>query len=67
MSWDPGNPTRLPVDPAVSEGRVPGRTSEEVPELHEVGCPPELRERIEALMARYPDRKSASIPARRRR
>jgi len=63
VSWDPNDPAGLPVDPAVSEGRVPGRTSEEVPELHEVGCPPELRERIEALMARYPDRKSASIPA----
>jgi NADH-quinone oxidoreductase subunit E len=53
----------LPVDVAVSEGRVPGRREEGVPELHEVDCPPQLRERIEALMARYPDRKSASIPA----
>jgi NADH:ubiquinone oxidoreductase subunit E len=53
----------LPVDRAVTEGRVPDRTSEEVPELHEVGCPEELRERIEELMSRYPDRKSASIPA----
>jgi len=56
-------PSRLPVDPAVSEGRIPGRAEEEVPELHEVDCPPELRERIEALMSRYPDRRSASIPA----
>ncbi len=53
----------LPVDPAISEGRVPDRTPEAIPELHEVGCPPELRERIETLMSRYPDRKSASIPA----
>ena len=53
----------LPVDPAVSEGRVPDRSPEQVPELHEVDCPAELRERIEALMGRYPDRKSASIPA----
>ena len=53
----------LPVDQAVSEGRVPGRREEEIPELHEVDCPPQLRERIEALMARYPDRRSASIPA----
>lgn len=53
----------LPVDRAVSEGRVPDRREEQVPELHEVECPPELRERIEALMARYPDRRSASIPA----
>jgi len=53
----------LPVDRAVSEGRVPDRTSEQIPELHEVDCPAELRERIEELMSRYPDRKSASIPA----
>jgi len=54
---------RLPVDKALVEGRVPGRSPQEIPELHEVDCPPELRERIEELMARYPDRKSASIPA----
>jgi NADH-quinone oxidoreductase subunit E len=53
----------LPVDVAVTEGRVPDRASEGVPELHEVGCPEELRERIELLMSRYPDRHSASIPA----
>jgi len=53
----------FPVDRAVSEGRVPDRASEGVPELHEVGCPDELRERIEALMGRYPDRHSVSIPA----
>lgn len=55
--------SELPVDPAVREGRVPDRSSEEIPELHEVNCPPELRERIETLMGRYPDRRSASIPA----
>ena len=53
----------LPVDQALTEGRVPDRSPQEVPELHEVGCPDELRERIEELMSRYPDRKSASIPA----
>jgi NADH-quinone oxidoreductase subunit E len=53
----------FPVDPAVSEGRVPERSPEGVPELHEVGCPDELRERIEGLMGKYPDRHSASIPA----
>jgi NADH-quinone oxidoreductase subunit E len=53
----------LPVDPALTEGRVPDRAPEGVPELHEVDCPAELRERIETLMSRYPDRKSASIPA----
>jgi NADH:ubiquinone oxidoreductase subunit E len=53
----------LPVDRAVTEGRVPDRTHEQVPELHEVDCPADLQERIEELMSRYPDRKSASIPA----
>ncbi len=53
----------LPVDRAVSEGRVPDRSPERIPELHEVDCPAELRERIEELMSRYPDRKSASIPS----
>jgi NADH-quinone oxidoreductase subunit E len=53
----------LPVDPAVSEGRVPDRVPEGVPELHEVDCPPELRERIETLISRYPERHSVSIPA----
>jgi NADH-quinone oxidoreductase subunit E len=53
----------FPVDPAVNEGRVPERESEGVPELHEVGCPDGLREHIEVLMGKYPDRRSASIPA----
>ena len=55
--------SELPVDPAVSEGRVPERASAAIPELHEVDCPPELREQIEILMERYPDRHSVSIPA----
>jgi NADH-quinone oxidoreductase subunit E len=53
----------FPVDPAVSEGRVPDRAPEGIPELHEVDCPPELREQIETLMGKYPDRHSVSIPA----
>jgi NADH-quinone oxidoreductase subunit E len=53
----------LPVDVALTEGRVPERAEEQIPELHEVDCPAELRERVEQLMSRYPDRKSASIPA----
>ena len=53
----------LPIDQALTEGRVPGRSQQEIPELHEVDCPAELREKIETLMGRYPDRKSASIPA----
>jgi NADH:ubiquinone oxidoreductase subunit E len=35
----------------------------EVPELHEVDCPPELREQIENAMSKYPRIRSASIPA----
>jgi len=54
---------RLPVDPSLTEGRVPDRAPQGVPELHQVDCPSDLREQIEALMARYPDRHSASIPA----
>jgi NADH:ubiquinone oxidoreductase subunit E len=53
----------LPVDRAVSEGRAPSADPEEVPQLADVDCPPELRSRIEELMSRYPDRRSASIPA----
>jgi NADH-quinone oxidoreductase subunit E len=53
----------FPVDRAVSEGRVPDRTPQAVPELHEVDCPAELRERIETLIGRYPDKHSVSIPA----
>jgi NADH:ubiquinone oxidoreductase subunit E len=34
-----------------------------VPELHEVNCPPELREQIENAMSKYPQIRSASIPA----
>jgi NADH-quinone oxidoreductase subunit E len=31
--------------------------------MHEVDCPKELREYVEGLMGRYPDRHSVSIPA----
>jgi NADH-quinone oxidoreductase subunit E len=34
-----------------------------IPEPSEIEVPPALRERIEALMARYPDRRSATLPA----
>jgi len=61
----PGNSAAagLPVDPALVEGRHPDRAAEQIPEVHETDCPDELRERIEELMSRYPDRRSASIPA----
>ena len=53
----------LPVDPSLTTGRAPERAAEQIPELHEVDCPPELQQRIEELMSRYPDKRSASIPA----
>jgi NADH:ubiquinone oxidoreductase subunit E len=37
--------------------------AENVPELHEVDVPDELREEIETAMGRYPEIRSASIPA----
>ena len=37
--------------------------AEGVPELHEVGVPAELREQIETAMSKYPQLRSASIPA----
>ncbi len=37
--------------------------AEGVPELHEVEIPAELREQIETAMSRYPQLRSASIPA----
>lgn len=35
----------------------------QVPEAHESGVPDDLREEIERIMARYPQKRSASIPA----
>ncbi len=37
--------------------------AEGVPELHEVDVPPELQEQIETAMSKYPQLRSASIPA----
>jgi NADH-quinone oxidoreductase subunit E len=56
-------PPQLPVDPALTVGRHPDGEPEEVPALGEVDCPPDLRERIEELVSRYPQKRSASIPA----
>jgi NADH:ubiquinone oxidoreductase subunit E len=56
-------PHDLPLDAALVTGREPERSPEGIPELHEVDCPDELREQIEGAMAKYPDRRSASIPA----
>jgi NADH-quinone oxidoreductase subunit E len=67
----PGREDQFPADLG-----TPGREAEEmprgdqidpfdgaIPELHEVNCPPELRERIESAMSKYPQIRSASIPA----
>src|SRR5919106_352971 len=44
-------------------GSMRPEDAERVPELHEVEVPDELRERIERAMSRYPQIRSASIPA----
>lgn len=59
----------LPLDEANTTGRRPLGEPEQIPELSDVGCPEDLRQQIETLMDRYPDKdskeghKSASIPA----
>jgi NADH-quinone oxidoreductase subunit E len=71
MSGDLGIPPHLmePTDDLSAEERReliasmrPG-DAEGVPELHEVDVPPELREQIEEAMGRYPQLRSAAIPA----
>jgi NADH-quinone oxidoreductase subunit E len=44
-------------------GSMRPEDAERVPELHEVGVPAELKESIEQAMGRYPQLRSASIPA----
>lgn len=59
----------LPVDPSNVTGREPLGDPELVPDPSEVEVPADLRELIETLVAKYPDRdnvgmpKSAAIPA----
>lgn len=59
----------LPVDPANTAGREPLGDPERIPDPAEVDVPDELREQIETLVDKYPDRdnvgmpKSAAIPA----
>jgi NADH-quinone oxidoreductase subunit E len=57
------DPRPIPAREEMFAAPAPERDAEAVPELHEVDCPPELREQIEKAMSRYPDRRSASIPA----
>ncbi len=62
-------PEIRPTDEMSSEDRrrlvesMRPEDAEPVPELHEVDVPDELRERIEAAMARYPEIRSAALPA----
>ncbi|HLM32176.1 MAG TPA: NAD(P)H-dependent oxidoreductase subunit E [Solirubrobacterales bacterium] len=74
MSLDPlsfRQPAHLtePTDELTAEERreliasMRPQDAEGVPELHEVDIPPELREEIESAMARYPQLRSAAIPA----
>ena len=44
-------------------GSMTPEDAERIPELHEVDVPPELKETIEQAMGRYPQLRSASIPA----
>jgi NADH-quinone oxidoreductase subunit E len=44
-------------------GSMRPEDAERVPELHEVDVPPELKQQIEEAMGRYPQVRSASIPA----
>ncbi|MDQ2675913.1 MAG: NAD(P)H-dependent oxidoreductase subunit E, partial [Actinomycetota bacterium] len=59
----------IPTDELTAEERraliasMRPEDAEGVPELHEVEVPAELRERIETAMSRYPQLRSASIPA----
>ena len=62
-------PEIRPTDdmPAVARealiGSMRPEDAQRVPELHEVDVPPELKETIEEAMGRYPQIRSASIPA----
>lgn len=59
----------LPVDPSNTTGREPLGDPERIPDPTEVDVPEDLRQLIETLVAKYPDRdntgmpKSAAIPA----
>lgn len=56
-----GEHARPPADPRAHPGVAEGAPVE-VPEAHEVDVPDDLRAEIEAIMARYPQVRSASIP-----
>jgi NADH-quinone oxidoreductase subunit E len=53
----------LAAEPAIEEERTPGRDPALVPEPSEVEVPRALAQEIRRAMRRYPDPRSASIPA----
>ena len=61
----PMRPTDLLTNAERAEliGSMRPEDAETVPELHEVDVPPELQRTIEEAMGRYPQLRSASIPA----
>ena len=65
----PWVPEIIPTDELTGEERreliasMKPEDAADVPELHEVEVPDELKERIEAAMAKYPEVRSASLPA----
>ena len=65
MSDAPLRPTdRMPaVEREALIASMTPEDAERVPELHEVDVPGELKQQIEEAMARYPQLRSASIPA----
>jgi NADH:ubiquinone oxidoreductase subunit E len=62
-------PEILPTDDLTAAQRheliasIRPEDAERVPELHQVDVPDDLREEIETLMSRYPELRSATIPA----
>ena len=69
MSDTPWTPEIKPTDELTAAerheliGSMRPEDAARVPELHEVDVPDDLKEEIEAAMARYPEIRSASIPA----
>jgi NADH:ubiquinone oxidoreductase subunit E len=66
---DPWTPEIRPTDEMTAAERrrlvdsMRPEDAEPVPELHDLDVPDELRERIESAMAKYPEIRSAALPA----
>ncbi len=61
-AWQPAAPGRE-AEEAALDGEAENRSPAEVPELASVDVPEELAQQIRDAMARYPQKRSASIPA----